>query len=149
MIKIPHYSFSGYFYPFNIIDDNFINESKNKEELNNYINNLFKNELNNIKELDKLSDIKCYDFIKNNYNKNLLFYSRSYPTYHFFNYISQNILNILKINNILKPLYSSYANHTLEPIYNYIKLYLNLQFEVNKFNYKANIIEYLLICKKK
>ena len=159
LIKIPHYSFSGYFYPFNIINDNFINENKNKDELNNYINNLFKNnkndilnhlenELNHIKELDGISDINCYDFIKNNYNKNLLFYSRSYPTYHFFNYISQNILNILNINETLKPLWSSYANHSLEPIYNYVKIYLNLEFEINKFNYNANIIEYLLICKK-
>lgn len=92
IILIPHYTFSGYNFNYDIINDNFFNIEKTKEDLENYINNLFidkkkeiidnlNSELENIKILDTFSDIKCYDFIKDNYNKKQLFYSRSYPTY--------------------------------------------------------------------
>ena len=68
-----------------------------KKQLNNYINqihvnkdNIIKNlekELNNIKELDKLSDIKCYDFTIKFYKNKLLFHSRSYPSNYFSSYL--------------------------------------------------------------
>lgn len=158
IITISHYTFSGYNYPHNILNDEFINENKSKYELETYINNLFledkekiiihlNNELNHIKNLDENSDIKCYDFVKNNYDKHLLFYSRSYPTYILFHYISSEILKILNINDIIKPIWSSYASHCLEPIYPNIKKYLELKFELPQFNLKCNIIEYLICCK--
>ena len=82
LIKIPHYSFSGYYYPYDILNDDNINNDITKEDLQIYINNLLNNkeseviqnlntELNHIKELDLNSDIECFEFIKNNYNKKL------------------------------------------------------------------------------
>tara|TARA_X000001036_G_scaffold438597_1_gene486888 strand:+ start:67 stop:915 length:849 start_codon:yes stop_codon:yes gene_type:complete len=157
-IIIPHYSFSGYQYPHDIINDDNINEHKTKEELNNYINNLFidkkkeillhlESELNHIKELDVYSDISCYQFVKDNYNKTLLFYSRSYPTYVLFHFISQEILKKISITDVIKPVWSSYAQHCTDIIYPNVKKYLNLEFNI-KFNYKCNILEYIICCKK-
>lgn len=103
-----------------------------KKELQNYINNLFidketeiiahlNSELNHIKELDMYSDIKCYQFIKDNYNKHLLFYSRSYPTYILFHFISQKILEKIGLNDIIKPIWSSYAQHCTDLIFPNVK----------------------------
>lgn len=103
-------------------------------------------ELQHIKDLDKFSDIKCYEFVKNNYNKYLLFYLRSYPTYRLFHYISQKILGKLNINEQISPIWSSYAAHCTEVIFPKVKEYLNLEFDI-KFNFKCNIIEYILYCK--
>lgn len=159
IIIISHYTFSGYNYPYDIINDVFINTDKSKNELRTYINSLFledKNkilehlnkELEHIKNLDLNSDIKCYDFIKNNYNKNLLFYSRSYPTYILFHYITERILKMININDVIKPIWSSYASHTLEPIYPNVKKYLELEFDIPQFNFRCNLLEYLICCKK-
>lgn len=157
-IIIPHYTFSGYQYPYDIINDNNINKNITKKELQNYINNLFidkeneiiahlNSELNNIKELDTHSDIKCYKFIKNNYNKKLLFYSRSYPTYNLFHFISQKILEKINITDIIQPVWSSYASAHTELILPNVSKYLNLKFDIT-FNYRCNILEYIICCKK-
>ena len=157
-ILIPHYTFSGYQYPYNIINDVNINENITKKELQNYINNLFidketeiishlRSELNHIKELDMYSDIKCYKFIKHNYNKKLLFYSRSYPTYVLFHYISQKILEKIGISDIIQPVWSSYASARTEVILPNVSKYLNLKFDIT-FNYRCNILEYIICCKK-
>lgn len=158
IIRIPHYTFSGYTYHHDIINDAFIDIKKSKLELETYINNLFindkdkilihlKNELEHIKNLDLISDIKCYDFIKNNYDKKFLFYSRSYPTYILFHYMAEEILRILNIYDEIQPQYTLYAIHTLEPIYPNVKKYLDLQFNQKSFNFKCNLIEYLICCK--
>lgn len=158
IILIPHYTFSDYQYPYDILNDTFFDENKSKNELEIYINNLFledeekilthlDNELNHIKDLDENSNIKCYDFIKNNYDKNLLFYSRSYPTYVLFHYISTQILSLINIDDKIEPIWSSYASHVLEPIYPNVKKYLKLKFEPQRFNFKCNILEYLICCK--
>jgi hypothetical protein len=157
IFTIPHYTFSGYHPYFDIVNDTFINENKNKNELEIYIDNLFLNEkdkilknlndeFENIKKLDEFSDIKCLDFIKKNYNKYQLFYSRSYPTYVLFHYIAQQILNKLNINELINPIYTSYANHTTEPIFQQVKYVLNIQFDF-KLNYGCNLTEYLICCK--
>ena len=157
-IIIPHYSFSGYHYPYDIFNDDNINENISKKELQNYVDNLFidkekeiilhlEAELNHIKELDTSSDIKCYQFVKDNYDKNLLFYSRSYPTYYLFHFISQKILEIIGIVDIIKPIWSSYAAHCSDVIFTNVKKYLELKFDVN-FNYGCNILEYIICCKK-
>lgn len=157
IILIPHYTFSGYNFNYDIVNDHYFDTKKTKEELEEYIDNLFidkekeiienlNNELENIRILDNFSDIKCYDFIKENYNKKQLFYSRPYPTYVLFNYISQQILNILEINSNIEIIYTNYASHTLEPIFPVVKKTLNIQFDI-KFNYECNLIEYLICCK--
>lgn len=157
IILIPHYTFSGYNYNWDIVNDKNFDISKTKEYLENYIDNLFKdeekeikenldNELENIKILDTFSDIKCYDFVKENYNKKQLFYSRSYPTYMFFNYISQEILRMLEITENIPIVWTNYASHTTEPILPMVKKVLNIQFNI-KFNYECNLLEYLVCCK--
>lgn len=157
-IIIPHYSFSGYQYPYDITNDDNINENKTKEELQNYIDNLFidnkkeiilhlESELDHIKDLDACSDISCYQFVKDNYDKKLLFYSRSYPTYILFHFISQKILEKIGLNDIIKPIWSSYAKHCTDFIFPNVKKYLNIQFDID-FNYNCNILEYIICCKK-
>lgn len=158
IILIPHYTFSGYQFPYDLCNDKFIDENKNKLELEKYINNLFvndkdkiidhlNNELKHIKDLDKYSDIKCYRFVKNNYNKYLLFYSRRYPTYNFFHYIAQSILKLINIDEDINAKWSSYASHFTGIIYPNVQKYLNLDFQV-RYNYKCNILEYIICCKK-
>ena len=157
-IIIPHYSFSGYQYPYDIFNDDNIIENITKEDLQNYVNQLFidkkneilihlENELNHIKELDRFSDVSCYEFIKKNYNKKLLFYSRSYPTYILFHFITQKILEKIKINDIIKTKWSAYAKHCSDIIFPNVKKYLNIQFDID-FNYNCNILEYIICCKK-
>lgn len=157
IILIPHYTFSGYFYNFDIINDMFINQNKTKNELNNYINqihvnkkdNIIKNlqkELNNIKELDKLSDIKCYDFTIKFYKNKLLFHSRSYPSNYFFHHICNKIIQILNIKDKIKIVNNNYFSHTNDIIYPQVKKYLNLNFNI-QFNFESNLIEYIICCK--
>ena len=125
--------------------------------MENYVNNLFNNEddikqfciseLEHIKYLDNLGNIKCYDFIKQNFNKIQLFYNRSYPTYFVFHHIAQQILNFININDIIYPIFSSYAINNLQPIYPQVKKVLNIKFNI-EFNINCNLIEYILCCKK-
>lgn len=156
-ILIPHYSFSGYNYPYDIFNDDNINKNISKTQLQYYVDNLFidkekeiilhlESELNNIIELDVYSDIKCYNFVKDNYDKKSLFYSRSYPTYHMFHFISQQILEKIYINDIINPIWSSYASHCTDVIFPNVKKYLNLKFDVT-LNYDCNILEYIICCK--
>ena len=117
----------------------------NKNEIINHLNK----ELEHIKELDKLSDIKCYQFIKDNYKNMLLFYERGYPTYYLFAFIAQKILHLIDINHIISPVYTDYAIHALQPIYPNVIKYLDLNqcFKNLKFKYGGNIFE-IIICSK-
>jgi hypothetical protein len=65
-IKIPDYTFTGYFLSFDHNKTIDIANYGTKEEI---MKNLEKS-LEKIKNLDEISDIKCYDFIKDNYQKN-------------------------------------------------------------------------------
>ena len=157
VILIPHYSFSGYYYPYDFLQDDNINVNKTKEELQTYINNLLKDKkediikhmndnLEHIRKLDELCDIKCYDFIKNNYKKHNLFYNRSYPTSILFHHMVKQILQILNIDNNIKRIVSNYARDNQNIIYPQVKKILGLQFNI-RFNIKCNIIEYIMCCK--
>lgn len=90
-IKIPHYTFMGYFLEFDYNETINISNYGIKEEI---IKNLEKS-LEKIKNLDEISDIKCYDFIKDNYQKMRLFHAKIYPTYHLFHFMAQEICKIL------------------------------------------------------
>ena len=158
IILIPHYTFSGYNYPFDIINDNNIKENMKKKELMKYIDNLHfdkkqkiilykDSELENIKNLDQNSSIKCYEFVANNFNKYRLFNSRSYPTYIFFHYIAQEILYNININELIKPIWSKFGLENSHPILPVVFKYLKLDFG-NNFNYKCNLYEYIICCKK-
>lgn len=164
IIKIPHYTFSGYWYPYTPIDDSNFDINKSKEELHKYVNNLLmdkakeiknflNDELNHIKELDKLSDIKMYDFVKNNYMKNRLFFSRRYPMSTFFFPMCKEILKILKIKDDMKPFFSGYAGKENYPILPAVHKILNLKFRPHMNNRRGinepcNIVEYFVLAKQ-
>lgn len=158
-IKIPQYTFSGYHYPYNFIDDKNIDEHKPLPFLKEYINNLLKDnledidnnlvkELEHIKNLDKISDIKCYDFIKTNYKNIMLFNNRSYATYHLFHYIAQGILLKLSIYDQLNKVCSKFGIENTEPILPIVYKKLELKFSPNVFKIKCNLLEYIICCKK-
>lgn len=158
-IKIPQYTFSGYHYPYDFLNDKNINESKSVSFLKEYINNLLKNkqeiinnnlikELDHIKKLDEISDIKCYNFIKTNYKNHLLFYNRQYASYHLFHYIAQSILIKLNINEQINKTHHSFAKECRDPILPIVGKRLGLNFTLNKFNIKCSLLEYIICCKK-
>ena len=116
-----------------------------KEEVISNLNS----ELEHIKELDKISDIKCYDYVKNNYMKKRLFINRSYGSSNFYNFISNEIVKILSPDiKYIKVFHSKFANKMLRPIYYNVHNYLNLEFDFNKrFLLRSNIVEYTIWCK--
>ena len=144
IIKIPHYTFMGYFLLF---------DNKESIDINNYgteeiIKTNFENSMKKIKNLDEISDIKCYDFIKNNYQNLRLFHAKIYPTYHLFHFIAQEICKILNIESNIKKIYSAYANPSNQIIFPNVKKYLELDFNIIDFCYNCTLEEYLIICKK-
>lgn len=84
-----------------------IKDSKNKEDIINFTNNIhindqiiikfFESEIEKIKLLDEKSDVKMYNFFKLNYNDNLLFFDCFHPTniffYEMFRQLVKKILN--------------------------------------------------------
>lgn len=154
-ITISHFTFSGY-YPEDSSNNKIIDKNSTKDEIENYVNNLFTNkeeiienfnrELDHLKELDKNSDIKCLNFVKNNYSKYLLFHSRWYPTSYFFIYISNEILKLLNIVYEIEFFNNLWALDTQTPLYPNVKKYLQLDFNIN-YCLNANLIEYIYYMK--
>ena len=102
--------------------ENYKNNDSIENYIDNYVNNpnliskeeLLNNANNSINELkrrtQKLKDGLVYknayticvaDFIATNYKDKLLFYSMNHPTKYIINYISEEIIKILKINNTI------------------------------------------------
>ena len=65
-----------------------------KEELDDKLMKFLKK----VEEREKEWDIKCLEFIKENYQKNQLFYDPNHPTNFFLKYISEEILKELEIS---------------------------------------------------
>lgn len=130
-------------------------ESSNEEIIEKYMN-IFNNEIfinismcnNNLKlALENIEDrennfkdyivnnTKCiysFDFIKNNYEKYLLFYSVNHPSKYLLSYLSDEILKYLNIpseeyHNNIDPF-----NNLIIPIYNCLKNILN--FNITQYN---------------
>ena len=90
--------------------ENYINniELKTKDELEQYANesleelNKRHNEnVNKYKIKDNILFISTYDFIKNNYKDKLLFYSMNHPTKYVIQYICEEIIKILNLDNTI------------------------------------------------
>lgn len=143
LIKIPHYTFTGYFLDF---DNQATIDIYNYGNYENIMNNIDRS-LQKIKNLDEKSDIKCYDFIKDNYKKMRLFHAKIYPTYHLFHFMAQEICKLLGFNSNIGKAYSAYANPKNEIIFPNVKKYLGLEFNIVDFCYGCTIEEYLIICK--
>ena len=61
----------------------------------NYIKELFYNGCQKIKNREKSWDIKCYEFILDNYKTHKLFYDQGHPTNYVIEYIAKEILKLL------------------------------------------------------
>jgi hypothetical protein len=143
IIKIPHYTFIGYFLTFDNNEKIDINTYGSEQEIKENL----ENSLEKIKILDQLSDIKCYDFIKQNYKKVRLFHSKIYPTYHLFHFIAQEICKILGIDSNIMKKYSNYGNPNNLIIFPNVQKYLELEFNIVDFCYNCTQEEYMTICK--
>lgn len=147
IIKIPHYRNSIYFYKclkgynnkyqllyhYNLekeVDINNINKTLNliKKEIEimenfdydkNDMEETFNKSFNEFQEIDKLSDIKMFDFYKNNFKKSRLFMGRSYPSSIFFFELTNLILEKLYIVRNEKFVDLYFAENTTEIIPNY------------------------------
>lgn len=158
IIKIPHYRNSIYEYktlegyitkkelikkwslPNKIKDIFNVDETiqiikKEIDKMNNYkydknkMLEQFNIKYNEFNKIDKLSDIKMIDFYQNNYKKNRLFKSRSYPSSIFFYELSNRILSKLNIkpNRTFVDLY--FAENTSEPIPTYWYNFCDFKFK--------------------
>ena len=90
--------------------ENIVNNKdlKTKEELENYANESLEElrkryleSIGNYKINDNIHIITCYDYIKNNYKDKLLFYSFNHPTKFIIQFICEQIIQILNINNTM------------------------------------------------
>ncbi len=120
----------------------------------NEMDSCFQSCINKIRTREKKWDIKCSEFIINNYKTHRLFYEPEHPTNYTFEYISNQILQKLGIHD------SFYTIDNLgcfeAPIYPVVCKYLGLKFDVsvvrhdnntraleNKMGLKEYIEEYL------
>jgi hypothetical protein len=131
------------------------NDSIIKRYLNIFNNNILLNqsmiENNLINSLQKVHDkelkfnnfgvkntkyIYSYEYIKNNYNKNLLFYSINHPSKHLLQYISDEILNYLNIKLEKYSLDIDPFDNIIIPIYKTLSIFL--QFDISIYNNMIN-----------
>jgi hypothetical protein len=134
-------------------------ESSNEEIIDKYMN-IFKNELfinnsiindnltlaiNNIKDRENnfkdyiVNNTKCiysYEFIKNNYEEKLLFYSVNHPSKYILSYLRDEILKYLNIPSEEYPNNIDPFNNLIIPIYNFLKNIL--KFDIYEFNNMIN-----------
>lgn len=83
------------------------------EEASKSINELRNRDINIRKELCTKSNvyfISISDYIEKNYRERLLFYSMNHPSKYLLQFISENIINILNIDNTI--------NYTIDPLNN-------------------------------
>jgi hypothetical protein len=109
-------------YHYNNMIDCYLNNYSEKHYIQNYVNNedlktceelnaIAENGLNELhrrynvnKELynnQKVILISIYEFVKNNYKSQLLFYSMNHPTKYLFHYICEQIVNYTQISAVI------------------------------------------------
>ena len=156
IINIPHYTFSGYLYDngiSNIKASNgiiLLNETKRLLKKNIFKKDLEKfidNELNHIKKLDELSDVKLYNFIKNNFRKCRLFADRGHAMFPLIEEIYRQIIKKLNIlNDVDDKLYNKiyFYKHCYVPILKQVAEILNFTFKEidTKFCRHLSIFDY-------
>ena len=92
--------------------------------------NRMENSLNIFKESDKITDIKVYDYIVNNYKNKKLFYTKNHITKTFLIYITNQVLQLLDVNVTIPETidigdFNTYAYH---PVSEFIKNILGLNY---------------------
>jgi hypothetical protein len=115
----------------------FINNSMCNDNLKLALDNIEDRE-NNFKDYI-VNNTKCiysYDFIKNNYQQKLLFYSVNHPSKYLLSYLSDEILKYLKIRSEDYPNNLDPFNILIIPIYNCLKNVLN--FDITQYNNMCN-----------
>lgn len=79
--------------------------------------------------------IPIHDFIKENYKKKLLFYSMNHPTKYVIQYVCEEIINHLKMNNTINYKMDG-LNNTKCILYKCIQK--NVQFDITEYNPSIN-----------
>lgn len=142
IIILPFYSASLYFYydhirsPINaikstnmkayheelrkIIDETSVDPLKIQEHL--------EKEFSHLSALDATSTIKMLDTVKQNYTKDRLWWSRSYPSSKFFYYMAQRILDYLQIDSNIPFIDDHFMETITVPIIPSVYNSLKLQF---------------------
>lgn len=84
-----------------ILNINYKSIDELTEIANFYLNELFKreNEMNDYKNIRNCYLLNVHEFIKNNYKKNLLFYSVNHPSKYVFHYLCNFIVSHLNIDS--------------------------------------------------
>lgn len=113
-----------------MINDNLTLALINIEERENNFKNYI---VNNTK------CIYCYNFIKNTYQNNLLFYSVNHPSKYLLSYLSDEILKFLNISSEIYPNDLDPFNNLIIPVYNCLKNVL--KFDINIYNNMCNDTE--------
>lgn len=160
-LLVPHYTFSGYFYDNNLID-NVIDNSDNiksssdidkliesnynfeKDNVIDYLNS----ELEHIRELDMLGDLNLFDFVKDNYKKYRLFQNRPHPNNLFISEMTNQILLLLGYDRLQGEINNNIlvSNH-VGIIFDDVREILNLEFDnqILYHNNKISLNEYFKI----
>lgn len=135
--------------PVNYYIDNYVNnnELKTKEELllmaENSLDELKTRYVSNLQKYDKpnIHVISIYEFIKQNYQKQLLFYSMNHPSLVLIHHICHTILNTLGLKNTM--------NYNIDCLNKYKAiLYKSIQkcVDFNITNYPASIFDSSNLC---
>ena len=159
IIKIPHYTFSGYEYVYDVLQDPHMSFDKTNKEILIHLNTLYKDdedqikefleqEFQNLSELDKMSDITVCDFTKSIFNTSRLFHARKYPTYVFFYEASKQLLNILNIQTTSSVTYTGNFKYLEIPILPNVVKFLNIKFPPYAVNKTINMIDCFLAIKQ-
>jgi succinate dehydrogenase flavin-adding protein (antitoxin of CptAB toxin-antitoxin module) len=95
IVKVNYYRFDGFWKESNY--------DPSHSEFDNDIDIKYKfdNALSKLKKIDNNSDIKMYKFFVDNYKNHVLFHDCFHPTNYFVNEMFRQILNILKIKDIV------------------------------------------------
>jgi len=110
---------------------NLISKNSLLERATNSINELKKREANVRRDFSNRSNvyiISISSYIQENYKRKLLFYSKNHPTKYLLQFICENIINILNINNSI--------NYNIDPL-NYPRCILYKCLE-NAVTFKIN-----------
>ena len=120
------------YYKKNFVDNKNLKTKEDIEKIaSDSIEQLLKRNKNceNIYKGNNIYFIGTGKFVKDNYKNKLLFYSTNHPSKYLFQYISERIINILKIDNNI--------NYSCDPLENYKGLIYkciqqNVNFDINK-----------------
>jgi hypothetical protein len=121
----------------------------NSNKIDFKFNERFTENINRMKEKEKISNIKIVDFILDNFKKHKLMSVHVHPTKIIFDYIAEQIYKLLNIeNNINENKWNGILSHDEYPYSRYSINYFNFEWIINENNdsdsYYLGLIENIL-----